>query len=114
MREEALAKSEKEFKELYLRCPNIILESVPEGNKEAESCCKTMGGKATFTFTPKNHVDLGAMHGWFDFEAAARMTGRNFALYKGDAVMLMYKLMLFMLNNNIKHGLSANITSLFS
>ncbi len=104
LREEALLKSEKEFRQLYLRCPNIIVDSVPEGNKEENLVVKQWGEKPSFTFTPKNHVDLGAQHGWFDFEAAARMTHSNFALYKGEAVMLIYKLMLFMLKNNIKHG----------
>lgn len=104
VREESLIKAEKEFKELYLRCPNIIVESVPEGNKESNLVVKQWGEKPSFAFAPKNHVELGAQHGWFDFEAAARMTGSNFALYKGQAVILIYKLMLFMLNNNIKHG----------
>lgn len=102
--EEALARSEKEFMELYLFCPNIIVESVPEGNKEQNLVVKEWGEKPSFTFTPKHHADLAALHGWFDFEAAARMTGTNFALYKGDAVLLVYKLMFFMLNNNIQHG----------
>lgn len=31
--EEALVKTEREFKSLYLRCPNIIMDSVPEGEK---------------------------------------------------------------------------------
>ena len=65
--EEALQIKEKEFKHLYLLCPNIILESVPEGNKENNLVVKEWGEKPAFTFTPKNHVELGDMHGWFDF-----------------------------------------------
>lgn len=103
-REETLQVLEKEFKHLYLLCPNIILESVPEGTKEENLVVKEWGDKPTFSFAPKNHVELGEKLGWFDFEAGARMAHSNFVLYKGDAVVLIYKLMLFMLTNNMKHG----------
>ena len=104
--EEKLALVEQLFKDLYLRCPNLLMPDVPEGGKEANQVIKTVGEQPVFTFTPKNHVDLGKQLGWFDFEAAVRMTGNNFALYKGDAVKLMYALMMYMFNNNIKFGYS--------
>ncbi len=95
-----------EFKNLYLSCPNLISADVPAGAKDANLVVKVVGQKPTFAFTPKHHVELGALNGWFDFEAAARMTGSNFALYKGEAVSVVYALMLFMLNNNMRHGFS--------
>lgn len=95
---------EPEFDKLYLWCPNLVQESVPIGNKEENVVVKTWGEKPTFNFTPKNHVELGAINNWFDFEIASKMTGSNFALYKNKAVKLVYNLMLFMLNNNRKHG----------
>ena len=104
VQEEALVLVEKDFKQLYLNCPNVILETVPEGTKDQNLVVKEWGEKPSFLFNPRNHVELGALHNWFDFEAASRMTGANFALYKGQAVLLVYKLMLLMLNNNIKHG----------
>ncbi len=97
-------KIEAEFKDLYLHCPNIPAEDIPEGNKEANKVIKTVGQQPHFTFEPKNHVELGKKLGWFDFEAAATMTGTNFALYKGDAVRMLYSLTIMMLNNNVKHG----------
>lgn len=93
-----------EFMYLYLRCPNIITDSVPEGTKEQNLVVKTFGEKPTFTFTPKNHIELGERNGWLDFEAAAKMSGSNFALFKGDAVMVVYKLMLSMVMHNTKRG----------
>lgn len=65
---------------------------------------KEFGSQPTFTFTPKNHAELGERNGWFDFEAAARMTGSNFALYRGEAVCIIYKLMMLMFDNNTKLG----------
>jgi len=99
-----LQEKNEAFKSLYLRCPNVIMESIPEGGKEQNVVVKVYGEKPQFSFTPRNHVELGAMNGWFDFEAAARMAGSNFALYKGDGVLIVYKLMLMMLTHNIRRG----------
>ena len=105
-KEEQLKEVEGAFNKLYLYCPNIPLNDVPEGNKEANVVIKEVGKKALFNFEVKNHVELGAQLGWFDFEAAAKMSASNFAFYKGQSVYLMYALTMFMLKNNIKHGFS--------
>ena len=105
-REEELAQIQEEFNYVYLRCPNLLMEDIPEGGKESNTVIKTVGEQPIFNFDPKNHAELGKQLGWFDFEAAVRMTGNNFALYKGDAVKLMYALSIFMLNNNMKYGYS--------
>lgn len=103
-KEEALTLTEKKFKELYLSCPNIPIETLPEGGKEANQVVKIVGVKPTFDFPIKNHVELGEKLNWFDFKAAAMIAGSNFALYKGDAVKMLYALTMLMLRNNMKHG----------
>jgi len=105
-KEDALGTVTEEFKSLYLRCPNILSDDVQAGNKESNKVVKVFGEKPEYHFPLKNHVELGEALGWFDFEAAARITGSNFALYKGDVVRLMYALMVYMFNNNLKHGFS--------
>lgn len=92
------------FKDMHLRCPNIALEDVPAGNKESNVVVKTHGDKKEFTFDPQSHYELGINLGWLDFEAAARTTGSNFALYRGDGVRLLYSLTMMMMKNNTKHG----------
>ena len=100
--EDELKIVEQQFKDLYLSCPNIPFADLPSGNKVV----KIVGEKPHFDFTPRNHVELGAALNWFDFAAATRMTGSNFALYKGDAVLLLYTLTQLMLKNNMSHGFS--------
>src|SRR5579859_2136853 len=95
---------QEEFNNLYLACPNVPEDDLPIGGKEANKVVREVGTKPTFAFEPKNHVELGQSLGWFDFEAASRMTGSQFVLYKNEAVKLMYALTMFMLKNNIKHG----------
>lgn len=92
------------FKSLYLRCPNIPFDDVPEGNKESNQVVKEYGSKKQFNFPIKNHIELGEALGWFDFNAAVKMTASNFVMYRGDAVRCMYALTMFMLKNNMKHG----------
>jgi seryl-tRNA synthetase len=99
-----LKSAEVAFKNIYASCPNPAELDVPAGNKEANTVVREFGTKAHFDFEPQSHVELGNALDWFDFEAATRMTGSNFALYKGDAVKLLYSLTHIMLKNNMKHG----------
>lgn len=102
-----LNETEAAFKELYLATPNIPAPDVPIGGKEKNEVIKQVGEKPTFDFPIKNHVELMENLGWIDFEAATRIAGSNFALYKKDAVSLMYALTHFMLKHNRKHGFEA-------
>lgn len=104
--EQELEQMEALFSDLYLSCPNIPQEDIPLGGKESNKVVKQEGQKPSFSYIPKNHVELGQALGWFDFQAAAKMTGTNFVFYKHDAVKLTYALTMFMLDNNQKHGYS--------
>lgn len=97
---------EANFKDLYLRCPNLLSDEIQPGGKEANLTVKTFGKQPEFGFPLKTHVELGKALGWLDFEAAAAMTASNFALYKGRAVQLQYALEMFMLNTAREHGYS--------
>lgn len=103
-KEALLEEAEPRFKELYLSCPNLLMDDVPAGNKESNKVIKEWGSKKSFDFHVKNHVELGNELGWFDFNAAVTMTGSNFVFYRRDAVKYMYALTMFMLKNNMKHG----------
>ena len=102
--EAALEALEQNFTNHYLHCPNIPDASLPTGGKEANKVVKVWGQKKEYNFSLKNHVELGTTLGWLDFDAAAMMTGSNFALYKGEGAKIMYALSIFMLKNNMKHG----------
>lgn len=93
------------FEALYLSAPNVPLqEDVPAGGKESNRVVTSWGAQPTFSFEPKNHVELAQKTGWIDFEAGARTTGANFPFYKDGGVRLAYQLMMFFMNNNMKHG----------
>ncbi|HJZ24494.1 MAG TPA: serine--tRNA ligase [Candidatus Babeliales bacterium] len=98
---------EKQFHDLYLSCPNLPADDLPIGGKEANLVVSEVGHKPVFDFPIKNHLELGKLNSWFDFEAAAQMTGSNFVFYMGDAVRLMYALAMFMLKHNQEHGFTS-------
>jgi seryl-tRNA synthetase len=102
--EDQLTQTEAEFKKLYNSCPNIMHADVPAGNKESNQVVREIGAQPLFSFPIKNHLELGNSLGWFDFEGAARMAAGNFALYRGDAVRLLYSLTQLMMKNNMKYG----------
>lgn len=103
-KEAQLEKIESEFNDLYLKCPNVIFDDVPKGGKENNVVIKQYGQKPKFDFEPKNHIELGELNNWFDFETASKMTGPHFVFYKGIGVHIIYILSLYMLKNNIKFG----------
>lgn len=105
-KEEALAQLQTKFNYLYLRCPNLPADDVPTGFKEENKVVKIHGEQPKFDFEIRNHVEIAKELGWLDFDAAAKMSGSNFALYKSDCVKFLYALAIYMLNNNIKHGYS--------
>jgi seryl-tRNA synthetase len=102
--ETLFASVDTSFMDLYLRCANLLDESVPVGNKESNKVIKTVGTLPAFSFTPKNHVELGKLNDWFDFEAGVAMTGAGFPFYKTNAARVMYALTMYMLENNARYG----------
>jgi seryl-tRNA synthetase len=102
--EALLAEEEAQCKDLLLRVPNILMDDIPFGGKESNRVVRVVGEKPTFSFSIKNHLELAKQNRWIDFEAASKMTGNGFALYRGEGVKLLYALAWYLLKNNIKHG----------
>jgi seryl-tRNA synthetase len=94
-----------EIKNLLLNIPNLPDESVPIGkNADENKEMKSWGKPTPFTFTPKDHVDLGIPIG-LDFDAAAKMSGARFAVLKGNAAKLHRAIAQFMLDvHTEQHG----------
>ncbi len=93
--------------------PNIPHESVPtDMDKKNNQVVRTWGEKTTFSFEPKNHLELGALHGLFDLERAARIAGSQFPLYLGWGAELEWALLTFMREHNRSRGYTAVIPPL--
>lgn len=103
-KEAELEKVELEFKDLYLACPNIIQEDIPEGNKESNQVVRTIGEKPKFSFPIKHHLELNEKAEWFDMQMGANMSGAQFVFYKTLGTKIIYALTRLMIKNNVAHG----------
>ena len=87
--------------------PNLLHDSVPDGESEADNqVVSTWGDKPAFDFEPKAHWDIGEALGILDFEAAAKISGARFCVLRGLGARLNRALMQFMLDLHTGNGYS--------
>jgi seryl-tRNA synthetase len=100
--EKELAKIENQIQEILLGLPNPPHQSVPQGAEEL--VLREWGEKREFDFTPKNHTELGKLHGILDFQRASRMSGSQFPMYTGEGALLEFALINYFIERNFKKG----------
>ena len=86
--------------------PNLPHESVPPGSDETQNVEQhRWGTPRSFDFEVKDHVELGARHGWLDAETAAKLSGARFTVLRGQLARLHRALAQFMLDLHTgEHG----------
>ncbi len=104
--ETRLEEIKSEIADLSLRVPNLPHESVPLGGDESHNAVvHRWGAPRSFDFAVKDHVELGARHGWLDGDAGAKLSGARFTVLRGGLARLHRALAQFMLNLHIEqHG----------
>jgi seryl-tRNA synthetase len=102
----AIAAVQGELDAWQLGLPNLLHESVPDGNDEsANQEVRRWGTPRRFDFQPLDHVALGEKLGGIDFEAAAKISSARFAVMKGGVSRLHRALAQFMLDLHTReHG----------
>jgi seryl-tRNA synthetase len=94
--EEQLKKVMEEWQRLMLAVPNIPDMSVPEGDSDADNVeVKKWGEPTTFSFTPKDHIELMTALDLVDFERGAKVAGFRGYFLKNDGVALSFALWRF-------------------
>ena len=95
-----------EIEAIALGIPNIPDDSVPRGVDESQNVeQKKWGTPRAFDFEVKDHVELGARHGWLDGETAAKLSGSRFTVLRGQLARLHRALAQFMLDLHTgEHG----------
>jgi seryl-tRNA synthetase len=104
--EAALADVQAKLSDIALRIPNLPHESVPVGKDEHDNVeVSRWGEPRKFDFAVKDHVELGARHGWLDGEAGAKLSGARFTVLRGELARLHRALSQFMLDLHTReHG----------
>ncbi|MBU2838001.1 serine--tRNA ligase [Acidithiobacillus thiooxidans] len=92
----------QQWEALVSSLPNIPQASVPDGHDEADNVLvRHWGTPREFSFTPKDHVDLGEALGILDFAAGVRLAGARFVVLRGLGARLERALTQFMLDLHV-------------
>ncbi len=104
--DERIAELDATQRELLLMIPNVPHTSVPVGASAADNKeVRRWGEPPRFNFQPRPHWELGERAGILDLEAAAKITGARFAVYKGWGARLERALANFFLDVHTReHG----------
>ncbi len=97
-----LAAIEPELRALMLKVPNPAHESAPDGGEDDGTVIRSVGEQ---TVAPvRDHADFAeAMH-WVDRERAAEIAGSRFAYLLGDAVLLEFAIVQWVMTKLVASG----------
>ena len=94
-----------ELNDILLRLPNLPLSDVPTGaGEEDNKVVRKWGEPRKFSFTPKEHDEIGVALGILDFERGAKISGTRFTFICGVGARLERALINFMLEEHRKRG----------
>jgi seryl-tRNA synthetase len=103
--EAELAEAEEQRQELLARVPNPPDPSAPDGDTEEDAVeMRRVGDPPSFSFQPRDHLELAEPHGWIDLERAARVSGSRFAYRVGEVALLELALYRFALDRLVGRG----------
>ncbi|NLL55898.1 MAG: serine--tRNA ligase [Clostridiales bacterium] len=109
--DERLNVIESRLKELMLEIPNLVDDSVPDGQDSEDNVeiRRYLEPKA-FDFEPKPHWELGEELGILDAQQGAKITGARFTVYHGLGAKLERAVTNFMLDLHGKNGFNEVFT----
>lgn len=110
-----LAELEKAFHDQVACFPNLPMEDIKNSLDPADNVCiKTFGEKPSFSFKPKNHLELNEKLKLFDFKRGAKIGGTGWPCYRGLGARLEWALIQFMIDTHITNGFEMWIPPLLS
>ncbi|MDD5676151.1 MAG: serine--tRNA ligase [Chitinivibrionales bacterium] len=107
----AIKQTEESLHELLIRLPNVPHTSTPKGSSAADNkIVSTWGEEKTFSFEPRDHLQIASALDILDFPRGAKITGAGFCVYKGQGALLERALINFFLDT---HTLKNGYTEIF-
>jgi seryl-tRNA synthetase len=89
---------------------NIIIDGVPAGGEDDFVLVREVGTKPSFSFTPRDHAELGNLLDVIDIERGVKISGSRFYFLKGMGARLELALMQLGLDQAAEAGFEALIT----
>ncbi|MGN6244287.1 MAG: serine--tRNA ligase [Motilibacteraceae bacterium] len=84
----AASQASTAFDAALLALSNVVEDGVPEGGEDDYVVLEEIGAKPEFSFTPRDHVELGRMLGALDLERGAKVGGARFYFLTGVGALL--------------------------
>ncbi len=110
-RESTLAELEEDMYAEAKKIPNMAHPDAPVGKEDKDNLeIKRVGSIPEFSFTPRDHVELGQLLEVIDFETGTKVSGTKFYYLKNEAVFLEMGLIRYALDILQKHGFTPTIT----
>ena len=104
--EAALQEVQSQLRDIEEGLPNLVDESVPDGQDEDDNAEVRLWGEPTqLDFEPSDHIRLGEALGMIDFEAASKISGSRFTVVSGPLARMQRALIQLMLDTHTEeHG----------
>lgn len=85
--------------------PNLPADDIKSSLDPADNVLiKTHGEKPSFSFAPKNHLELNEKLNLFDFKRGAKVGGSGWPMYRGLGARLEWALINFMIDTHVTNG----------
>ena len=100
-----IAELDAAMENFLMTLPNFPAEGVPQGKDDTENVeQRRWGTPRQFAWEAKPHWDIGTDLGILDFDAAAKISGARFTVYRGLGSRLERSIINFFLNTHVDAG----------
>ena len=106
---EQVDKKDEEFLNLWIKIPNLISSTSPDGKSENDNLEIKKVGNIKDISNPKDHLEIASKLNLIDVEKASEVSGSRFAYLFGDLVKIEFNLVSWALNKLSEKGFTPTV-----
>jgi len=106
---EQVDKKDEEFQNLWVKIPNLISKTSPDGKSDENNLEIKKVGNVKEIPNPKDHLEIASKLNLIDVEKASEVSGSRFAYLFGDLVKIEFSLVSWALNKLSEKGFTPTV-----
>jgi len=106
---EQVDKKDEEFLSQWVKIPNLISKTSPDGKSDKDNLEIKKVGKVKEISNPKDHLEIASQLNLIDVEKASEVSGSRFAYLFGDLVKIEFNLVSWALNKLSEKGFTPTV-----
>ena len=106
---EQVDKKDEEFLDLWVKIPNLISKTSPDGKSDEDNLEIKKVGNVKEIPNPKDHLEIASKLNLIDVEKASEVSGSRFAYLFGDLVKIEFNLVSWALNKLSEKGFTPTV-----